>query len=272
MTLPVVKEFRKIYMESGLAMSFNSYMRQMAIIVTAVFFSTTLLTYVVHLIILRSSKALSASLILSLSASILAAFALLYRPLHRRNQNRAKIDNGLVYSLSYMTVLSAGGISIERVLARLTEVEADSPLHLIMKKFLMDVELFGFDVTSALANVARRSPTDNLRKLFMSINNTIMTSGDLKGLLTYEVERQIQLKKEGLKKLTGNLTYMGEVYVTAMVVAPILFILMITILSVIGSSLGASSVLQLNLIVFFGIPLMASGIIIVLDTMLGGDE
>jgi len=75
-----------------------------------------------------------------------------------------------------------------------------------------------------------------------------------------------------LKKLTGNLTYMGEVYVTAMVVAPILFILMITILSVINTSFGTSSVLQLNLIVFFGIPLMASAIIIVLDTMLGGDE
>jgi flagellar protein FlaJ len=270
--LPVVEEFRQIYRESGLATSFNDYMRQMAIIVTAVFSSTALLTFAVHLVLLRSSKALPASFILSLSASILAAFALLYRPLHRRNQNRAKIDNGLVYSLSYMTVLSASGISIERILARLTEVEADSPLHLITKKFLMDVELFGFDVTSALADVTRRSPSDNLRKLFMSINNTILTSGDLKGLLTYEVERQIQLKKEGLKKLTGNLMYMGEVYVIVMVVAPILFILMITILSVIGSSLGTSSVLQLNLIVFFGIPLMATGIIIVLDTMLGGDE
>ena len=80
------------------------------------------------------------------------------------------------------------------------------------------------------------------------------------------------MKKEGLKKLTGNLTYKREIYVTAMVVAPILFILMITILSVLGSSFGTSSVLQLNLIVFFGIPLMASGIIIVLDTMLGGEE
>ena len=272
MMLSVVEEFRKIYGESGLDTSFNDYVRQMAIIVTAVFASTTILAFAVHLVLLRSSKALSASFILSLSASFLAAFALLYLPLHQRNQNRTKIDNGLVYSLSYMTVLSASGISIERVLARLTEVEVYSPLHPITKKFLMDVELFGFDVTSALADVTRRSPTENLRKLFMSINNTIQTSGDLKGLLTYEVERQIQVKKEGLKKLTGNLTYMGEIYVTAMVVAPILFILMITILSVLGSSFGTSSVLQLNLIVFFGIPLMASGIIIVLDTMLGGEE
>ena len=272
MTLPVVEEFRKIYRESGLDTSFSSYMRQMAIIVTAVFSVTTLMTFAVHLVLLRSSKALSASFILSISASILAAFALLYRPLHRRNQNRAKIDNSLVYSLSYMTILSASGTSIEHIMERLTEVEVDSPLHPITKKFLMDVELFGFDVTSALADVMRRSPTDNLRKLYMSINNTIQTSGDLKGLLTYEVERQIQLKEEGLKKLTGNLTYMGEIYVTAMVVAPILFILMITILSVINTSFGTSSVLQLNLIVFFGIPLMASAIIIVLDTMLGGDE
>ena len=105
MTLPVVEEFRKIYRESGLDTSFSSYMRQMAIIVTAVFSVTTLMTFAVHLVLLRSSQALSASFILSISASILAAFAMLYRPLHRRNQNRVKIDNNLVYSLSYMTVL-----------------------------------------------------------------------------------------------------------------------------------------------------------------------
>jgi hypothetical protein len=56
-----------------------------------------------------------------------------------------------------------------------------------------------------------------------------------------------------------------------MVVGPILFILMITILSVFSGA-GSSSVLQLNLIVFFGIPVLAAAFIIILDTQLEGDE
>ena len=54
---------------------------------------------------------------------------------------------------------------------------------------------------------------------------------------------------------------------------PVLFILMITILSLMaGPSFGASSALQLNLIVFFGIPVMAIAFILFLDIILGGEE
>ena len=186
---------------------------------------------------------------------------------------RAKIENDLVYSLSYMTVLSASGVSLERIMKRVSEVEENPPLRQLAKKFMMNIALFGFDVTSALKDISRRSPSEILKKLMDSMNNTVQTSGDLKGLLTYEVKRQLQRKRDGLKKTMGTLTYLGEMYVTLMVVAPILFILMLTILSIIGSGpFGSSSILQLNLIVFFGIPLIATGFMIVLDTVVGGEE
>jgi hypothetical protein len=100
-----------------------------------------------------------------------------------------------------------------------------------------------------------------------------MTSGDLKGLLVYEVERQLQKKKEILKNNLSTLVYLGEIYVTLMVVMPVLFILMITILSIMGGrSFGGSSVVQLNLIIFFGIPVMAAAFVIILDQVLVIEE
>jgi hypothetical protein len=56
-----------------------------------------------------------------------------------------------------------------------------------------------------------------------------------------------------------------------MVVTPVLFILMITILSIMGGA-GSGSVLQLNLIIFFGLPVMASAFIIILDQVLVIEE
>jgi hypothetical protein len=47
---------------------------------------------------------------------------------------------------------------------------------------------------------------------------------------------------------------------------------MITILSVIGGGVGGSPVLQLNLITFFGLPVMASAFILLLDMMFGEEE
>lgn len=275
MRLPASTEFREIYGESGVSLLYQDYVKRMAFYISMAFTLTaTSFTLVHHFFLhLPGPRLIPAVFSLSLAVSGLIAFILLYYPLHHRNQRRGKLENDLVYSLSYMTVLSASGIPIERIMERVSEVEENPSLKQLATKFMMNIELFGFDATSALRDISSRSPSDILKKLLDSMNNTIQTSGDLKGLLTYEVERLLQRKRDGLKKMMGTLTYIGEMYVTLMVVAPILFILMLTILSVMGSGpFGASSILQLNLIVFFGIPLIATGFLIVLDTVLRGEE
>ena len=50
-----------------------------------------------------------------------------------------------------------------------------------------------------------------------------MTSGDLKTLLSYEVERQLSRKKEKLRNTLTTLVYVGELYVTLLVVTPVIF-------------------------------------------------
>ena len=76
-----------------------------------------------------------------------------------------------------------------------------------------------------------------------------------------------------MKNTLTGLVYIGEIYVTLMVVTPVLFILMVTILSILGGvSLGGSPVLQLNLLVFAGIPIMAAVFIIFLDMFLEAEE
>ena len=177
-----------------------------------------------------------------------------------------------IYSLSYMSVLSSSGMPIERIFRRVSEVEDNPPLKLLINKFLVNVNLLGQDVLSALSIMADHSPSKSLAKQISSIRTTVMTSGDLKKLLIYEVERQLQKKREKLKDSVNSLVYLGEVYVTLMVVTPVLFILMITILSIMGSSFGGSSILQLNLIIFFGLPVLAAAFLIVLDQVMEIEE
>lgn len=269
------REFREIYKESGILTSYDSYVKRMALSISAIFSLTAVASMIFHshLLHMTGLRLLQAVFSLPLAASGLLAFALLYYPYHQRNEMRETTEEGLIYTLSYMTVLSAGGISIERIMERVAETEESPPLKKLAEKFMMNIRLFGFDVASALKDISQRSPSETLSNLLDSVNNTVQTSGDLKGLLTYEVGRQLQRKREKLKKMMGTLMYMGELYVTLMVVAPILFILMLTVLSVLGGGpFGGSSVLQLNLLVFFGVPIMAASFIIVLDTVLKGEK
>lgn len=270
-----IREFREIYDDSGNSRYYGDYINRMQKMVLASFVASFCLSIVVHLVLLNYTifRMLLASLGVSLVVVSLVAVANLYFPIYQRGTRKSKLEDNLVYSLSYMAVLSASGMPIERILNRLYEIEEDSPLKDLSKKFIINTSVFGYDVLSALRDLSDRSPSSVFSKIVYSIRTSVYTSGDLETILTYEFERQLQGKKEALKKMLGSLVYIGELYVTMMVVAPILFILMLTILSVIGGrGLGGSSILQLNLIVFFGIPVMAATFLILLDMILGEEE
>jgi archaellum biogenesis protein FlaJ (TadC family) len=133
--------------------------------------------------------------------------------------------------------------------------------------------MFGLDVVSSLQDITFRSPSEAFSKLLIGIANTVKTSGDLKSLLTFETGISLQAKREQLKKTLGTLISLGEIYIAAMVMGPIVFIVMLTILSIMGNvAFGLSSVEQLNLIVFLGLPVISAIFIVILNGVLPEEE
>ncbi len=194
-------------------------------------------------------------------------------PLYRRSQRRKEIDANLVYTTGYMGVLSAGGISIEKMFERVTQVEKPPPIKDLAKRLITNIKMFGLDVTSSLGDITLRSPSEAFSKLLIGITNTVKTSGDLKSLLTFETKRLLHAKREQLKKTLGTLMTLGEIYVTVMVMGPIVLIVMLTILSIMGNvAFGLSPVDQLNLLVFFGLPTISTVFIIILNGVLPEEE
>jgi len=269
------REFKEIYYESGINLSYYDYKKRIMIAASILYPCILVSTILIHKLLLNMPwfRVLPAALSISIALTVFVVLVLLYYPLYSSNQIRAKIENGLVYTLSYMTILSTGGISIEHIMERISEVEENSWIKKLVDKFILDVKIFGFEVSAALEDISKRSPSNVFKKLLSSIDNSVRTSGDLKSLLSFEVEGLLQVKRESLKKRLGTLTYLGEMYVSLIVVAPILFIVMITMLSVLGGgSFSNSAIPQLNLIVFLGIPILATGFILILEMIIGGEE
>ena len=270
-----IEEYKELYVESGIELLFDNYQRRLLIATYAMFAVSLGISFMIHdyFFDFTFSRSLFASLLISLVVSIISLIVGFLVPMYRGQQARTELEKNLVYSLSYMTMLSASGMPLERIFRRVSEVEDNPPLTHLAEKFLINVNLMGQDILTALKEMGQMSPSKNLTKQLESIRTTIMSSGDLKSIFIYEVERQLQKKRDDMKKSINTLVYLGEIYITLMVITPLLFILMITILSLMGgSSFGGSSVLQLNLIIFFGIPVLATAFIIVLDQVLVIEE
>ncbi|NLD67106.1 MAG: hypothetical protein GX648_11140 [Crenarchaeota archaeon] len=272
--VPKMPKLRKEYIKSGLKMTFESYMSvAFSSTVAAAILSFIVAFFVMHLFNVPLIKDLQGALILSVITALLVLVCAIAYPLTRVNNNKKEIDANLIYTVGYMSVLAAGGISIERVFERIIEVEPHKAIRDLALKFTTNIKMLGYDVVSSLKDIEARSASEIFSKLIVSINSISKTSGDMKNLLAFETKNLLSLKREQLKKRLSSMVALAELYVTAMVMAPITFIIMITLLSVLGgSTMSLSPVLQLNLIVFFGIPVICVVFILILDSALPKED
>lgn len=267
--------FKQIYQKSGTTRFYESYMALMLFASLVTFVSAFATGALLHhfLFNLTLFQYFIAVLTFSCVISLTIPIIFILYPLYRRSQRGKEIDANLVYTTGYMGVLSAGGISIERIFERVTQVERHPPIKDLAKRLIANIKMLGLDVTSSLADITLRSPSETFSKLLIGITNTVKTSGDLKNLLTFETKSLLHAKRQQLKKTLGTLISLGEIYIAAMVMGPIVFIVMITILSVMGNvAFGLSPVDQLNLLVFFGLPTISTIFIIILNGVLPEEE
>jgi flagellar protein FlaJ len=269
------KLLKQVYVQSGISRLYESYVALMffsAVITFFVVFGTGALLHY-FLFSLTITQLFLAVFALSTVASITVIAMFVAYPLYRRKQIGAEIDLNLVYTTGYMEVLSAGGIPIERIFDRVIQVERHPAIRDSAKRLITDVKVFGLDVVSSLNDVIKHSPSEVFSKLLVGIINTLKTSGDLTGLFTFETERLLNMKKEQMKKTLNTLLGLGEVYIAGVVMGPVTFIIMITILSVMGTvAFGISPIMQLNLLVFLGIPMICLLFIIILNSALPQEE
>ena len=266
---------KRVYEQSGIPRLYESYMALMLFSSVATFVTAIVVGALVHsfLFSLAVAQFVAAVLVLSIVASIIVIAMFVAYPLYRGKQNRAEIDSNLVYTAGYMRVLSAGGISIERIFDRVVQVERHPAISNLAKRLMTDVKVFGLDVVSSLNDVIKHSPSEIFSKLLVGIINTLKTSGDLSSLLTFETERLLSTKREQLKKTLDALLGLGEIYIAGVVMGPVTFIIMITVLSVMGNvAFGISPIMQLNLLVFLGIPMICLVFIIILNSALPQEE
>jgi flagellar protein FlaJ len=267
--------FKQTYQKSGLSRLYESYTALMLFSYLVMFVSSFSIGALLHHVLFNLNvfqyfiAVLTFSCITSLSIPIIFV---LY-PVYRRHQRRNEIDANLVYTTGYMGVLSAGGISIERIFDRVLQVEQRPAIKDLAKRLITDIKMFGLDVTSSLGDITVRSPSEALSRLLSGIANTVKTSGDLQSLLMFETTSLLHAKREQLKKTLGTLISLGEMYIAAMVMGPIVFIVMITILSIMGNvTFGLTPVDQLNLLVFFGLPSISTVFIVILNGVLPEEE
>lgn len=270
---PYFRSYREMFAQSGLPVAYDAYMATAFFISLLVLVTSfiVLLQFHRNVVGLETLPSFLASLTLSSVIFGVTMLLELAYPLYRRRVHRNSIDTQLSYSFGFIGVLASAGMTAERLFERASEVETNPFLGDLIRRFVRNVKIFGMDTEKALRDLIIHSPSTNLARLLEGMSVAAKTTGDFKDLLLFESKRLLTLKREQLRKTLSSLTVIGEMYVALLVVGPIIFVIMLAILSLLGGSGGLpiSSVDQMNLVVFLGIPVAGTVFLILLDSIVG---
>jgi Flp pilus assembly protein TadB len=269
-SLPTLPGYREAYEQAGFPLIYESYLSTaffLSFIASIPAFTVSLLVES-QLLKIPIIVAAMASVILALVAFAVSLLIWLLYPLERRRSFKSKLERQMAYSFGILGALAAAGIGVERLFERLAATETNPVLAELSRRFLRDVKVFGLDTETALREVATHSPSLAFSKMLESMAVAFRTTGSLHDLVMYESARLFAEKKDKLKKNVNDLAVMSELYITLVVVGPIIFIVMLTIFIFLPSTGGLPSpTILINILVFIGIPAISVAFTLLLDSM-----
>jgi len=207
--------------------------------------------------------AVAVSVIVSVSISGLVWISLLSYPGYVANSRRDDIESRIAYAVTHMATLAGTGIPPIVLFKALTRFKDYGEISKECAYIVRDVEVFGKDLYSAIADAARYSPSKLWSEVLWGIVSTLRSGGNLRQYLADKAHQLVEMHEREEKKAMETLNVLTEIFMVVFVLAPVTGVIMIVFMSMLGGSVfGMDSRLLLLFIVYFILPLIGMGFII----------
>jgi flagellar protein FlaJ len=186
-----------------------------------------------------------------LSGLILAAFY--FYPSNEASSTDKRISYEIPFATIYMAAIAGSDIEPTKLFRIIAASKEYPNIGKEIRKVIIQTEIYGYDLVAALKNVASRTPNKRLAELFSGLATNISTGGYLKNFLEKKAENFLldyRLERQKYADLAG--TFM-DVYISILIAAPLVLMMMFIVMNVSGMKLGGLSIQSLLMISVLGI-------------------
>lgn len=207
-------------------------------------------------------------LLKNVSLAILASFAtfLLFYiyPSTQAASISSKIRSELPFVVIHMSSIAGSGVEPSRIF-RILALSAEYPaVSKEIMKIINYVNLYGYDLVTALKNVAKTTSSEKLAELFNGIATNISGGGSLRDYLDKKAADTLLDYKLERKKYSNIAETSMDIYIGILIAAPLIFMVLLIVMNVTGMSLGLS-MQMLSYLIVAGIALINIAFLIFLQ-------
>lgn len=192
------------------------------------------------------------------SAVTLAAFYFL--PSAKARSRGRKLDAVLPYVVGHMSVLSTAGVTPERIFDVLAREEEGGVISQEARMVVRDMATMGMDLSQAIEAEIKRSPSKDFGEFLDGFRSASTTGSDLNAYLSRAAATMMLDKRLKAKAVGENVGVVAEIYTIVLVVAPLLLLIMFSVMgAIVGTIAGLDIVTLMYLVAYVFVP--AGGVV-----------
>ena len=228
----------------------------------------TIVSLPIHLVIIRNyAFSIIASLALGLAGSFVSYGLLMYYPVLKARLRREKLKVLLPYTVSYLNILATAGYSTETIIAKCYEKSDLIGFKEEFKKVYRETYFVGKDIVTALREAGSSTPVPQFSIILYSLANLTQTGGDIGTYLKRELEYLMMEREAAMREALNSMGMVMEVFVSGLIVFPLTFIIVMSIISSIGG-FPVDPLSLIFLVIFGGVPLIGLILFLLVDSIM----
>lgn len=216
-------------------------------------FSTLAFSILLNLNILLSVLLLAA---MPIAFSAVTFFVYYIYPISVAKKRRSDIETNLPFALNHMAAIAGSGVPPRVMFKVISRFKEYGEISREANKITRNVDVFGMDEITSLKEVASKSPSPSFKDFLQGILTTIQTGGSLNSFLKEEAEKSMFDYRIRRNKYVQQLTIYADIYTAVLIAAPLVFIIMFPILSIMQGTLfglGIKELVNVGLIVLIAL-------------------
>lgn len=183
-------------------------------------------------------------------------FAITYSyPSLERKSAETKINQELPFAVIHMATISGALIEPSKIFSIIIATKEYPSLQPQFTKLINFINIYGYDLVNALRKVALSTPSRKLADLFNSLAVTINSGGSLVQFFNKRADSLLfEYKLDREKYIKFSETFM-DIYISAVIAAPMMLMLLLMMIKISGLGLSLSSSM-ISLIMVLGVSLI----------------
>ena len=170
-------------------------------------------------------------------------FAFFYiAPTFRIKKRSRSINTNLPFAIDHMASVVTSGVPPDTMFKLIAESKEYGEVSKEVEKISNYIEVFGYDLLTAIRSVAITTPNKQLKEFFDGLVSTIESGGDLKSYLNQKSKEALLSYRLERQKYVESISTYSDIYTGVLIAAPLFFVSTLTLVSMLGGTIGGFGV------------------------------